>query len=109
MELSQHQTVARLFDNGNAALKGMVSLDAQVSGSPASLDVKGTLLLQNAGQWRVGYKGKLDLAAQTLELDSISPPGLNTKLHASTRDLLTTPQWEVSARRAWAPRDPRVA
>jgi len=97
LEPSALDAVARLFDNGNAALKGLVSLDAQVSGPPASLDVKGTLLLENAGQWRVGYKGKLDLAAQTLELDSISPPGLNTKLHASTRDLLTTPQWEVSA------------
>ena len=97
LEPSALDAVARLFDNGNAALKGLVSLDAQVSGSPASLDVKGTLLLENAGQWRVGYKGKLNLAAQTLELDSISPPGLNTKLHASTRDLLTTPQWEISA------------
>jgi len=97
LEPSALDAVARLFDNGNAALKGLVSLDAQVSGSPASLAVKGTLLLENAGEWRVGYKGKLDLAAQTLELDSISPPGLNTKLHASTRDLLTTPQWEVSA------------
>lgn len=97
LEPSALDAVARLFDNGNATLKGLVSLDAQVSGSPASLDVKGTLLLENAGEWRVGYKGKLDLAAQTLELDSISPPGLNTKLHASTRDLLTTPQWEVSA------------
>ncbi len=97
LEPSALDAVARLFDNGSAALKGLVSLDAQVSGSPASLDVKGTLLLENAGQWRVGYKGKLDLAAQTLELDSISPPGLNTKLHVNTRDLLTTPQWEVSA------------
>jgi AsmA family len=97
LEPSALDAVARLFDNGSAALKGLVSLDAQVSGSPASLDVKGTLLLANAGEWRVGYKGKLDLAAQTLELDSISPPGLNTKLHASTRDLLTIPQWEVSA------------
>ena len=97
LEPSALDAVARLFDNGSATLKGLVSLDAQVSGSPASLDVKGTLLLENAGEWRVGYKGKLDLAAQTLELDSISPPGLNTKLHASTRDLLTTPQWEVSA------------
>ena len=97
LEPSALDAVARLFDNGNAALKGLVSLDAQVSGPPASLDVKGTLLLENAGQWRVGYKGKLDLAAQTLELDSISPSGLNTKLHASTRDLLTTPRWEVSA------------
>ena len=97
LEPSALDAVARLLDNGDAALKGLVSLDAQVSGSPASLDVKGTLLLENAGEWRVGYKGKLDLAAQTLELDSISPPGLNTKLHASTRDLLTTPQWEISA------------
>ena len=97
LEPSALDAVARLFDNGTAALKGLISLDAQVTGAPASLDVKGTLLLENAGQWRVGYKGKLDLAAQTLELDSISPPGLNTKLHASTRDLLTTPQWEVSA------------
>jgi hypothetical protein len=97
LEPSALDSVARLFDNGDAALKGQISLNAQVSGSPASLDVKGTLLLENAGEWRVGYKGKLDLAAQTLELDSTSPPGLNTKLHASTRDLLTTPQWEISA------------
>ncbi len=97
LEPSALDAVARLFDNGDAPLKGLVSLDAQVSGSPASLDVQGTLQLENAGEWRVGYKGKLDLAAQTLELDSISPPGLNTKLHASTHDLLTTPQWEVSA------------
>ena len=97
LEPSALDAVARLFDNSNAALKGLVSLNAQVAGPPASLDVKGTLLLENAGEWRVGYKGKLDLAAQTLELDSISPPGLNTRLHATTRDLLTTPQWEVSA------------
>jgi hypothetical protein len=97
LEPSALDAVARLFDNGDASLKGLVSLDAQVSGAPASLDVKGTLLLENAGEWRVGYRGKLDLVAQTLELDSISPAGLNTKLHASTRDLLTTPQWEVSA------------
>jgi len=97
LEPSALDAVARLFDNGNVAIKGLVSLNAQVTGPPASLDVKGTLLLENAGEWRVGYKGKLDLAAQTLELDSISPPGLNTKLHANTRDLLTTPQWEVSA------------
>ncbi len=97
LEPSALDAVARLFDNGDAPLKGQVSLDAQVSGSPASLDVKGTLQLENAGQWRVGYKGKLDLAAQTLELDSVSPAGLNTKLHAATRNLLTTPQWEISA------------
>jgi hypothetical protein len=97
LEPSALDAVARLFDNGGAPLKGLVSLNAQVSGPPASLDVKGTFLLENAGEWRVGYKGKLDLAAQTLELDSISPPGLNTKLHASTRNLLTTPQWEISA------------
>ena len=89
--------MARLFDSGSAGLKGLLSLDAQLSGAPSALDVKGILQLDGAGEWRVGYKGKLDLAAQTLELDSTSPPGLNTRLHVVTRDLLTTPQWEVSA------------
>lgn len=97
LEPSALDAVARLFETSGAGLKGVVALDAQLSGSPASLAVKGTLDLEGAGQWRVGYKGKLDLAGQTLELDSTSPAGLNTRLHVITRDLLTTPQWEVSA------------
>ena len=97
LEPSALDAVARLFDNSGTPLKGVVSLDAQVTGAPASLDVKGVLELGGAGEWQVGYKGKLDLMGQTLELDSTSPPGLNTRLHVSTRDLLTTPQWEISA------------
>ncbi len=97
LEPSALDAVARLFDSSSAGLKGLLSLDAQLSGSPSALDVKGILQLDGAGEWRVGYKGKLDLAGQTLELDSTSPPGLNTRLHVITRDLLTTPQWEVSA------------
>ncbi len=97
LEPSALDAVARLFDSSGPGLKGLLSLDAQLSGAPSALDVKGILQLDGAGEWRVGYKGKLDLAAQTLELDSTSPPGLNTRLHVITRDLLTTPQWEVSA------------
>ena len=97
LEPSALDAVARLFDSSSTGLKGMLSLDAQLSGAPSALDVKGVLQLDGAGEWRVGYKGKLDLARQTLELDSTSPPGLNTRLHVVTRDLLTTPQWEVSA------------
>jgi hypothetical protein len=97
LEPSALDEVARLFDSSGAGLKGLLSLDAQLSGSPSALDVKGILQLDGAGEWRVGYKGKLDLVGQTLELDSTSPPGLNTRLHVLTRDLLTTPQWEVSA------------
>jgi hypothetical protein len=97
LEPSALDALARLFDSRGAGLKGVVALDAQLSGSPSALDVKGILQLEGAGEWRVGYKGKLDLAGQTLELDSTSPPGLNTRLHVLTRDLLTTPQWEVSA------------
>ncbi len=97
LEPSALDAVARLFDSSGAGLKGVVALDAQLTGSPSALDVKGTLQLEGAGEWRVGYKGKLDLVGQTLELDSTSPPGLNTRLHVLTRDLLTTPQWEVSA------------
>lgn len=97
LEPSALDSIARLLEAGNVALNGVVSLDAQVSGVPNNLDVKGTLDLESAGQWRVGYKGRLDLVGQTLELDSTSPAGLNTRLHASTRDLLTTPRWEISA------------
>ena len=97
LEPSALDAVARLFDSSGAGLKGAVALDAQLSGAPSALDVKGILQLEGAGEWRVGYKGKLDLVGQTLELDSTSPPGLNTRLHVLTRDLLTTPQWEVSA------------
>ena len=97
LEPSALDAVARLFDSSSAGLKGVLALDAQLSGAPSALDVKGILQLEGAGEWRVGYKGKLDLVGQTLELDSTSPPGLNTRLHVLTRDLLTTPQWEVSA------------
>ncbi len=108
LEPSALDAVARLFESSGAGLKGVVALDAQLSGSPSALDVKGILQLQGAGEWRVGYKGKLDLTAQTLELDSTSPPGLNTRLHVITRDLLTTPQWEVSADFADASLGPAV-
>ena len=97
LEPSALDAVARLFDNGGPALQGVVSLDAQVSGAPENLNVKGIIQMESAGQWRVAYEGKLDLMGQTLELDSTSPAGLNTRLHVGTRDLLTTPQWEVSA------------
>jgi len=97
LEPSALDAVARLFDSGGMGLNGVVSLDAQLSGSPASIDVKGILQFEGAGEWRVGYQGKLDLAGQTLQLDSTSPLGLNTRLHVITRDLLTTPQWQVSA------------
>ena len=97
LEPSALDAVARLFESSGAGLKGVVSLDAQLSGAPSALSVQGILQLDGAGEWRVGYKGKLDLMGQTLELDSTSPPGLNTRLHVITRDLLTTPKWEVSA------------
>ena len=38
-----------------------MSLDAQISGAPANLSVKGVLQLGGAGQWRLAYQGKLDL------------------------------------------------
>ncbi|MDP8990980.1 MAG: AsmA family protein, partial [Acidobacteriota bacterium] len=97
LEPSSLDALTRLFDSSSAGLKGLLSLDAQLSGAPSALDVKGILQLDGAGEWRVGYKGKLDLVGQTLELDSTSPSGLNTRVHVLTRNLLTTPQWEVSA------------
>jgi hypothetical protein len=97
LEPSALDSVARLFTPGGAALKGVVSLDAQVAGAPAHLDVKGTVQLAGGGNWRLGYQGALDLIGQTLELEAISPQDLHAMLRVSARNLLSRPQWDLSA------------
>lgn len=97
LEPSALDSVARLFTPGGAALKGAVSLDAQVTGAPEHLEVRGTVQLAGGGNWRLGYKGVLNLAGQTLELEALSPQDLHAMLRLSARNLLSTPQWDLSA------------
>ena len=67
-------------------------------GPPANLDVKGIIELEGAGQWRVGYQGKLDLVGQTLELHSTSPPGAECPAaRQHPRSAHHAAKWEISA------------
>jgi AsmA-like protein len=97
LEPSSLDSVARLFSTNVPDLKGAASLDAQVSGLPQHLDVKGVAQFGEGGKLRLDYKGVLDLVGHTLELASVLPPELHTSLRLSASNLLATPQWDVSA------------
>jgi hypothetical protein len=98
LEPSSLDAVARLFTQSGVDLKGIVSLDAQVSGEPSRLDVNGIVQLEAGGQWRLGYKGTLDLTGQTLDLEtSKSEANSPLKVHVSARKLLSRPEWDLAA------------
>ncbi|MSV34933.1 MAG: hypothetical protein EXQ47_04960 [Bryobacterales bacterium] len=97
LEPSSLDSVARLLSTGVSDLKGVASVDAQVSGTPQHLDVKGLAQFGDGGKLRLDYKGLLNLTGQTLELESILPPVLHTNLRLSAGNLLSTPQWDVAA------------
>jgi hypothetical protein len=98
LEPSALEAVARLFTKDSADLKGIVALDAQVSGAPSRLDVSGMVQLEGGGKWRLGYKGTLDLVGQILDLQTLGPePASPLKVHVSARQLLSRPQWDISA------------
>jgi hypothetical protein len=109
LEPSSLDALARLFAPTNTDLKGVVALDAQVAGDPSHLDVNGTVQLAGDGQWRLGYKGALDLVGQTLDLHTLdlpspAPGGTSPlKLRVTARNLLSRPEWDVAADLSDAP------
>ena len=104
LEPSSFDGIARLFTAGGADLKGMVSLDAQVSGETSHLAVDGTGQLEGGGQWKWAYTGALDLVSQTLNL-ATSNPAANAplKIRLAARNLLSRPEWDASAEFTDAP------
>lgn len=98
LEPSSLDAVARLFTQTGVDLKGIVSLDAQVAGEPSRLDVNGTVQLEGGGQWRLGYKGVLNLVGQTLDLQTVNPAANSPlSIHVSARHLLSRPEWDLAA------------
>jgi AsmA family len=108
LEKSALEEVARLIDRRGFGLHGVIALDAQLSGTPSHLDVRGNvqvndvhrwdLLPQSGGGLRAGYKGTLDLHNDRLELESVSDVP-NPQVAASFRawDFLSAPHWDASA------------
>jgi AsmA protein len=108
LERSGLDEVARLIDRRDLGVHGIVALNAQLSGSPAHLDVTGELqiddvhrwdlLPKRGGGWRIPYKGTLDLRGERLELasafDAPKPP---LSLEFRAWDFLSAPQWDAAA------------
>jgi len=104
LEPSSLDAVARLFAQSGVDLKGIVSLDAQVAGEPSSLNVNGIVQLEGGGQWRLAYKGKLDLVGQTLDVQTVNPAANSPlNIHVSARNLLSRPEWDLAADLTEAP------
>jgi hypothetical protein len=104
LEPSSLDAVAHLFTQSGVDLKGIISLDAQVSGEPSRLDVNGTVRLEGSSQWQLGYKGTLNLTGQTLDLVTLNrEANPSMKLEVSARNLLSRPEWDLAAELEDAP------
>jgi hypothetical protein len=100
--------VARLFTDGGFDLKGVVALNAQLSGPPSRLNVNGNVQLSGADKASVDYQGFLDLPGQILQLDSkqanrAQPAAVPAAFHVSVRNFLSAPQWDLTANLMDAP------
>ena len=99
LEPSALDAVAHLFAPGGYAAPGVVALEAQITGVASHLAVTGELQLdQRGGRTRLPYRGTLDLARQTLDLQTAAQaPALPLSIHLHAADLLSAPHWEASA------------
>jgi hypothetical protein len=108
LERSSVEEVARLFDQHGFGLHGVLAFDAQLAGRPSNLEINGQLqiddvhrwdlLPKRGGGWSVGYKGKIDLHDDRLELASVSDtPDAPLALQFRLWDFLSRPQWDAAA------------
>ena len=95
---------ARLFVADIFPLNGSLTANAEISGAPANLDVKGEARLDTGAKW--SYQGTLSLPEQQLQLQSAVESSVdNTKpVNAPIRihvwDLLKVPHWEIQLEQA---------
>jgi hypothetical protein len=116
LEPSSFDGMAKLLGRSWFDLQGQVSLNAQLSGLPSRLAVTGEIQLDEGrrsdflpnrdAQWRLPYRGTLDMAAEKLELESVpNPRDVSAPLtaHLEAVNLLTSPQWQASVELKDAP------
>jgi AsmA-like protein len=105
LEPSALDAVAHLFAPGGYSAPGVVALQAQITGVASHLAVMGELQLdQRGGRTRVPYRGTLDLASQTLDLESMAQaPNVPLSIHLRAVNLFSSPQWEAAAEFNQAP------
>jgi uncharacterized protein involved in outer membrane biogenesis len=111
--LSELTTLIEGYDIG---VHGMMSSHMQIEGPVSALRIKGELRLVDVHRWdllpasgeegRVGYRGDIDLRAQTLRLETAparESETAPTALEVRVNDFLSHPQWAVLARLNDAP------
>lgn len=110
--LSELTTLIEGYDVG---VHGMVSSHVRIEGPASALRIQGEMrlmdvhrwdLLPASGEeWRVAYRGDLDLGAHTLRLETAPRDGepLPAKLEVRVEDFFSHPQWTLLARLDHAP------
>jgi len=105
LENSPLGELTALLHGHDVGVHGRVSSTATLSGSAPTLKITGRLeirdihrwdLLPPRGEgWRLDYRGRLDLAAQGLELETFSPAEAAPPLvfRVRTSDYLSQPRW----------------
>jgi hypothetical protein len=104
LERSALQELAQLVGLRDLGVHGVVKSRAEISGPVSALQIKGQLDLAELHHWSqppraagvtVGYKGLLQLGAQTLRLETDAKRPL--RLTVTLDKFLTQPQWRVEA------------
>jgi hypothetical protein len=116
LDESNLSEVTTLLEGHDVGIHGTVTSHARIAGPLSGLHIKGEMvlddihrwdLLPSSGeQWRVQYRGDLDLLAhrcdvQTLPVHQGEPTPLTIQLRVS--DFLTSPAWSVIANLRHAP------
>jgi hypothetical protein len=112
-DLSEMTTLVEGYDMG---VHGTASANASIDGPATALRVSGELRLQNvhrwdllpgAGQeWRVAYRGNIDLLARSFSLEALpwhAAAPTPVALEMRVNDFLAQPAWSVLARLNKAP------
>lgn len=122
IEPSNLSELTTLFEGYDIGVHGMISSHARIEGPASALRITGELrlvdvhrwdLLPSSGEeWRIGYRGGVDLRAHTLQLETApSRVGEMSPVEIEMRvsDFLSSPAWTVLTRLNDAPAEDLLA
>ena len=105
LDRSNVAEIVRLFHGHDVGMHGLVASRARLTGPLSDIRVSGRLQLedvhrwdlmpQRGREWPVDYRGRIDLAGQTVELETVPPPGPPSPVSVRFRalGLLSQPRW----------------
>lgn len=112
-DLSEFTTLVEGYDVG---VHGTASSHVRIEGPATALRIKGALRLEDVHRWdllpasgedwRIRYRGSVDLLAHTLQLETVPEHAGETTpvaLQVRVNDFLSRPEWSVAAQLRDAP------